>query len=143
MFLGTYQAKLPQNRRVFIPSPFRQLLGENLILARWYEKCLVLVPFEAWKALYKRLVGNQKMIITPVRDTERFILGSAFGIAPDEQGRVIIPDALSLYANLGEEISFVGLGDRVEIWNKQIWDEKQALLLNEASGLIDKLAKQK
>lgn len=140
MLLGTYQVKVASGRRVFIPAPFRQDLGENLILAKWYEECLVLVANNAWQALYKRLTGSQKIIIGPIRDTERFILGSAYGINLDDQGRIVIPENLNNFAKLGEEISFIGLGDRVEIWDKIIWDEKQKSLAKEASQIIEGLA---
>lgn len=139
MFLGTYNVKIASGRRVFIPSQFRTELGQNLIIARWYESCLVLVPDKSWNALYKRLTGSQKIIVEPIRDTERFILGLAYNLQPDDQGRIIIPENLALYANLGENISFIGLGDRLEIWDQKIWEEKQIKLADEASKLIEKI----
>lgn len=141
MLLGTYLAKLASNRRVFIPSSFRTQLGENLIIAKWYEECLVLVAESSWDALYKRLVGDQKIIISPIRDTERFILGSAFNSMPDDQGRIIIPDVLAGFAKLTDEISFIGLGDRVEIWDSKIWEKKQKTLAIDAAEIIEELSK--
>lgn len=141
MLLGTYNIKVSSGHRVFIPAPLRSELGENLIIARWYEECLVLVSADSWKALYKRLTGSQKIMVEPIRGTERFILGSAYNLDLDDQGRVVIPENLVAYARLSEEISFLGLGDRVEIWDKQIWEEKQKILAKEASRLIEKLAK--
>lgn len=141
MLLGTYNVKVASGRRVFIPAPLRSELGEKLIIARWYEQCLVLVAIDSWQALYKKLIGSQKIIVTPIRDTERFVLGSAYNLEPDDQGRIVIPESLSDFANLGDEICFIGLGDRIEIWDKNVWDEKQQLLSKEAADLIEKLAK--
>jgi len=142
MLLGTYQVKVSSGRRVFIPASFRTYLGEKLIIARWYEECLVLVAVNSWEALYKRLVGNQKIIISPIRDTERFILGGAFECLVDDQGRIVLPENLTNFAKLTDEICFIGLGDRVEIWDSKIWDEKQKTLAKEASGVIEELAKE-
>lgn len=142
MLLGTYQVKVASGRRVFIPAPLRQDLGEKYILARWYEECLVLVATDSWEALYKRLVGDQKIIVSPIRETERFILGSAYNTLPDDQGRIVIPEVLALYANFTEQVSFIGLGDRVEIWDSKIWEEKQKTLATEATEIIEKLAKE-
>lgn len=141
MYLGTYNVKVASGRRVFIPAPFRVELGEKLIIAKWYENCLVLVAADKWQALYKKLIGSQKVIVSPIRDTERFILGSAYNSEPDEQGRIVISENLSEFASLGEEVSFIGLGNRIEIWDKKIWKEKQKSLTKEAAGLIEKLAK--
>ncbi len=142
MLLGTYQVKVASGRRVFIPSPLRQELGEKYILAKWYEECLVLVAEDSWNALYKRLVGDTKIIVSPIRETERFILGSAYNTIPDEQGRIVIPEVLTMFAKLSDEISFIGLGDRVEIWDSKIWDEKQKSLSKDAAGIIEKLSKE-
>lgn len=143
MLLGTYQVKVASNRRVFIPASLREELGEKYILAKWYEECLVLVSVSSWEALYKRLVGDQKIIISPIRDTERFILGSAYNTIPDDQGRIIIPEPLALYAKMTDMVSFIGLGDRVEIWESKIWEEKQKNLAKEAVEIIENLAKEK
>lgn len=143
MLIGTYNVKVASGRRVFIPSQLRKDLNENLILAKWYENCLVLVASESWQALYKRLTGKEEVIISPIRDTERFILGSAYEIDIDEQGRMVIPENLNIYANLGEIISFIGLIDRVEIWDSKIWDDKQKNLSQNAAKLIEKLANAK
>ena len=35
----------------------------------------------------------------------------------DENGRVRLPDSLIAYAHLGENITFVGLGEKFEIWD--------------------------
>ncbi len=142
MLLGTYQVKVASGRRVFIPSSLRQELGEKYILAKWYEECLVLVAEDSWNALYKRLVGDTKIIVSPIRETERFILGSAYNTVPDEQGRIVIPEVLALFAKLTEQVSFIGLGDRVEIWDSKIWDEKQKSLSKDAAGIIEKLSKE-
>lgn len=141
MLLGTYQVKVAPGRRVFVPASLRSDLGENFIIARWYEECLVLVAISSWEALYKRLTGSQKIIVSPIRDTERFILGSAYQVSLDEQGRLVLPEPLVNYARLGDEISFIGLGDRVEIWDTNTWGEKQKKLTQTASEIIENIAK--
>jgi MraZ protein len=141
MLLGTYTAKFAAKRRVAIPALLRRSLGDSFILAKWYEGCLVLVAKAAWQALLERLTGGQKVITIPIRDTERFIFGSAYETEPDEQGRIVIPERLAEYATLGEELFFVGLGDRVEIWDKAIWEEKEKKVAREAAGYLEELAK--
>ncbi len=143
MLIGTYNVKVASGRRVFIPAQLRKDLGENLILAKWYEGCLVLVASESWQALYKRLTGKEELIVEPIRDTERFILGSAYEIEIDDQGRIIIPENLNSYGNFGETVSFIGLIDRVEIWDSKIWEDKQKTLSKDAAKLIEKLANAK
>ncbi len=141
MLLGTYLVKFTSGHRLSVPAPLRTELGEKFILARWYEGCLVLVGISYWEALYKRLTGETNLIVTPIRDTERFILASAYEVLPDDQGRIIIPERLVLYSGLGEEVYFIGLGDKVEIWRKTAWEEREKEVIKNAAKYIEELAK--
>jgi len=140
MLLGTYSVAFTSKHRVAVPSQFRKDLGEKFILARWYEGCLVLVDRDFWNALWQRLTGGEEIMVSPIRDTERFIMASAYEVEADDQGRIVIPERLVLYAELGESIVFLGIGDRVEIWDEAKWNEKEKMLIKEASKLVDKLA---
>lgn len=141
MFLGTYLVNITAGKRAAIPSVFRQKLGQKIILAKWYENCLVLTGIESWNALLERITGGEKMIIQPIRETEHFIFASAFEIEVDDQGRIVLPDRLVSYASLGEQIYFLGIGDRVEIWNKEVWEKKEIEVGSDAAGYIESLAK--
>ena len=140
MLVGTYPAKFASGHRVSIPFQFRKELGENFVLARWYEGCLVLVGTNFWKELYDRLTGGTRLIINPIRDTERFILASAYEVSADEHGRIVIPERLVNYSRLKEDIYFIGLGEKVEIWDKETWEEKEAEVVKNAASYIEKLA---
>jgi len=141
MVLGQYKTSITNGRRIAIPKAFRTSLGNNLIVARWYEGCLVLVSRESWEALLQKITSSNKIATLSVRDTDRFILASAFEINPDSQGRVVVPDKLSNYANLNSEVVFIGLLDRVEIWDSKLWEQKEKEVSDKAAELIEELAK--
>lgn len=81
------------------------------------------------------------MIIEPIRETEHFIFASAYEVDIDDQGRIVLPDRLVVYAGLGEQVYFLGVGDRIEIWNKELWEKKEAEVAKEAASYIERLAK--
>ena len=132
---------LSDARRVAVPKKFLKELGENPVLAMWYEDCLILVSTNFWEAILQRLTGGTKAEDLGVRDIERFILGSAFETEPDEQGRIVIPEMLAQYANLGKETVFVGINDRVEIWSKTAWDEKSKTLAKTTKEYIENISR--
>lgn len=140
MIIGTYLGSLGEKRRVAVPKKFLTELGEKPILAKWYENCLILVSDKFWQTLFKRLTGGSGVINLGVRDIERFILGSAFETEPDAQGRIIIPEFLASHANLEKEVVFIGLVDRVEIWNKGTWDRESTKLATTTKEYIENLA---
>lgn len=104
---------------------------------------MVVVGEGLWEALLKRLTGGSEIITQPVRDTDRFILGSAFEFATDKQGRFVIPKVLREYAGLKDEVVFVGLGERIEVWDKETWDKREDYVQKHASEMVEKLAKGK
>jgi MraZ protein len=142
MLIGSYTGSLNKKRRIAIPKKFLSELGSRLIIAKWYENCLIIVSLEFWDKLFDRLTGGRRAISYGIRDNERFILGSAFQAEPDEQGRIVVPEILSEYAGLEKEVVFVGLRDRIEVWPKSIWDEKSGDLAKTAKEYIENLSKQ-
>lgn len=140
MLIGNYSSSLIQ-RRIAVPKKFRLELGKKYIVAKWYENCLVLVSAKNWQQLIDRLGGPGKMVTAPVRDTDRFILGSAFELTADSQGRILLPEQLVEYAKLTSEVTFLGLGERVEIWDKRGWEEREKFISSHASEFIEELAK--
>jgi MraZ protein len=142
MLIGSYLGVLGDKRRTAIPKKYLKELGQELILAKWYEDCLVLVNRKFWEALLTRLTGGLKVASLGVRDIERFILGSAFEVEPDNQGRIIIPEVLVSYANLDKELIFLGLGDRIEIWSKSVWDKKAEMIAKTTKEFIEQIAKE-
>ena len=140
MLIGQYTSVLAAKRRVAVPKKFREELGKKLIVARWYEGCLVIISEENWQALLTKLTGKAEVIVASVRDTDRFILGSAYETEPDGQGRVVLPEMLVTYAKLGKEVVFIGLGDRVEIWDSEAWQQREAFVSEKAAELIEEYA---
>ena len=63
----------------------------------------------------------------------------AYEIDSDDQGRIVIPESLIKYSHLTDEIYFLGVGDRVEIWNKNLWDKKIETVVKDAPNYIDEL----
>ena len=141
MFLGTYLVSVTSGKRISIPSVFRENLGKELILSQWYEECLVLVSKSSLNTLLSRVTGSERVIIEPIRKTEHFIFASSYEVVPDDQGRIVIPDRLVTYANLKDQVYFLGVGDRVEVWNKEIWEDREKEVAKDAASYIEELAK--
>jgi MraZ protein len=141
MLLGTYPVKLAGNHRTAVPSPLRRELGDSIIIAKWYEGCLVVIAKGQFSALLTRITGKSTLITDPVRGSEHFIFSSSYEVEIDDQGRMVIPETLITYASLSEDIYFLGVGDRVEIWDKVIWDEKEKQVVKDAPKYIEELAK--
>ncbi len=140
MLLGNYISQLGSGKRVAVPKKFRSQLGDSCIVAKWYDKCLVLLSEEAWSELLQRLTVTQNIPTAAVRDTMRFVMGSAFEVSFDSQGRFVLPDTLLGYAGIKDEVMFLGLGSRIEIWDKSEWETKEQNISENAGALLEQLA---
>jgi MraZ protein len=138
MLLGHYLTKLGDKNRAAIPAKFRSELGTKVILAQWYENCLVLVSEEKWQKVVSQIT-EKPFFSSPARGTDRFLLGNAFELELDSQGRLVIPPTLCSYAGISTEIAFVGLSNRVEIWALDKWQAYQNYLDENAEEIADKL----
>ncbi|MBI2195839.1 MAG: division/cell wall cluster transcriptional repressor MraZ [Candidatus Levybacteria bacterium] len=139
MLIGQYSATIGAKNRIAFPKKFRDELGDNLIITQGFEGSLIVVSEEGWRSL---LEGTEGMPLTDLatRETQRFLLGTAAGLELDEKGRFILPAHLKKYANLGNEIVFLGISRYVEIWDKKKWEEHNNELINTISGVADKLS---
>ena len=141
MFLGTYPVSVTSGKRISIPTVFREDLGKDLVIAQWYEQCLVLVNKSSLNALLGRITAAKGPVIEPIRRTEHFIFASSFEVEPDEQGRIVLPDKLVAYATIKDQVYFLGVNDRVEIWNKELWDTREAEVAKDAAKYLEELAR--
>ncbi len=140
MLIGEYHGKLSNKKRTSLPKKFRNELGENIILTRGYEDALILVNQDMWQKIAKEVIDGS-FINKNIRDTSRFLVGSATEVQTDKQGRFIIPQALFDHAQLNEDIVFIGLVNWIEIWEKSKWEERLQYLKLHGEDIAQELTK--
>lgn len=122
MLLGQVNNRLDDKNRLSFPSKFKRELGNKLIITQNMEGSLLVVSATRYKTLLEG-TENKPFIFEEVREMQRFLFGSAEEVELDEKGRFILPEHLKLYSDITKEAVFVGLYNRVEIWDKKRWEE--------------------
>ncbi|WP_404801548.1 division/cell wall cluster transcriptional repressor MraZ [Bifidobacterium platyrrhinorum] len=121
LLLGTYTPKIDAKGRMALPARMRSQLGTGLVMARGQERCVYLLPAMEFRRIAMQIqrtsMGNKA-----ARDYLRVFLSGAVDQDPDKQGRVLVPQMLRDYANLGSDIVVIGVGTRAEIWNREAWE---------------------
>jgi len=51
------------------------------------------------------------------------MLSGAMDDKPDKQGRITIPALLRTYAGLKRDVTVIGAGSRIEIWDQASWQK--------------------
>lgn len=140
MLIGEYRNKVGEKNRVALPKKIRNILGEKVIVTRGYEDCVIVVNTKQWEKLLE-VFADKPFTKSPVRDTRRFLIGGASEVETDKQGRFVLPTHLKEFANIKEEVVFVGLVDWVEIWDKDSWEKRINMIQPEASKIAEELQK--
>ena len=122
MLIGEYEHSLDAKGRLIMPVKLRQDMGEKFIVTKGLDGCLFAFSQEEW------LNFETKLKLLPLSDKNarnfvRFFLSGATECELDKQGRFLIPNNLRNAANLEKEVVIIGVGTRLEIWNKQTWEK--------------------
>lgn len=127
MFLGEYSPNITDGSRIALPKKMRDQVGsDSVVMARGFEKCIYIYDQSDWSEQAQKQIENQKEQNTKVNDLERYIFTSAEQVTIDTQGRVVMPSSLQAYAGIKKELSVLGVGDRIEVWDRKTWKEYQA-----------------
>ncbi|MBH1989400.1 MAG: division/cell wall cluster transcriptional repressor MraZ [Myxococcaceae bacterium] len=136
MFRGLNENLLDDKGRVAFPLEFRQVLkADQLVLTlSLYEPCLVALTLQDFELQADRLksLPSSDPAIT---EFKRLVIASSFVASIDKAGRVAIPKELRSYAGLEREIYWAGMLDRIEVWSKERWNEKNRIRLSNQEGL--------
>lgn len=122
MFLGEYAHTIDNKGRLQIPKKFRGDLLGGAIISRGLDGCLFLYPKNLWAEFEAKLV-SLPITKADARVFSRHMLAGAYEVAIDRIGRLLIPPSLRQYAGLKEEVVVIGVGKRLELWDKTRWQE--------------------
>lgn len=122
MFRGEYSHTIDAKGRTIVPSKLREGLGESFVLTKGLDGCLMAYSSDEWEKFEEKL---QSLPITNknARKIVRHFSGGAADVDCDGQGRILIPSNLREYASLAKDAVFLGMGNRVEIWSRESYDE--------------------
>jgi MraZ protein len=140
MFSGEYEHTMDDKGRVFLPTRFRDELGDSVVLWRGVDGQLMVAPTATWQEMADR-IGQQNQARRWVRDVGR-ILYAGTETPVDRQGRVVIPPSLRKYADLELNVVIVGMRDHLEIWGDRHWQEVTERVRREGGTLLEELAEQ-
>ncbi len=121
MFLGEHQHTLDAKGRVILPSRFRERLASGLVFVPSQDRCIDVYPLIAFERRVEELRSVPRED-QRARSYLRVLLAGAHEEKPDSQGRVTIPGRLRDYAGLTRDLTVNGADEKVEIWDRELWD---------------------
>ena len=127
-FCGASVHSLDEKSRLIVPKRLLDLLGDSeveFVLTASPDGCLWLVDRRKFETLSSRFEGDLLDQAPGRRWLRRLILGHAEACTLDKSGRVLVPEVLRNYLQLGtsREVVVVGAGDVIELWSHSAWRE--------------------
>ena len=120
LLTGEFECKMDAKGRLTLPSKVKAKLpevsGNQLVLSRGLEPCLVLYPLVEYRKIYSR-IASMNEFNEEFRILQRNFFRRITEVEIDKAGRILVPKTMSTYAKLDKEVILVGMGNRMELWD--------------------------
>lgn len=133
LFLATYHNRLDRKGRVSVPAPFRDAVKDQSFQG------VVIFPSHKVAALEGFSMAQMEAMSANIDQFDLFseshddfamtLFGAATPLAFDGDGRITLPKTMIDAIGITEEVAFVGLGKKFQIW------EPAALVAHQADAL--------
>lgn len=141
-FVANYTSRIDAKGRISIPAPFRAVLArdgfEGLYCYPSLDRPAIDAGGHALLGEIERLIG----VFAPYADEREELLVALYGrsetLRIDGEGRVTLTEAQKSHAGIGEAATFVGLGQRFQIWEPERFQAR----LENATAKVRELTRQ-
>jgi len=140
-FVSTFTNKLDAKGRVSIPAPFRAVLERDGYRGAGASGiyCYPAIDAAALDCGGERLAQKIDGLLAGLPDysDERdelsvALYGDVQVLTIDGDGRIVVPEDLRTHAGLTSQVTFVGLGDKFQIWQPEAFDARRKIAREKA-----------
>lgn len=122
---GSYERSLDEKLRLAVPKRLRDEFQEgeitSLYAAPGVDRCIALFSPNGFQKFAQKL-EQQPAYRTDVLSYARLFYSQSEKLDLDSQGRVRIPERLAKHVGLQREVMLIGVNDRAEVWDKDVWN---------------------
>jgi MraZ protein len=138
-FRGHFEHSLDAKNRLAIPARFRAAFSNGAVLAKDPETCVAVWTPDTHETIIERALGGLNPMGSEYRKLSRFYQGNSFEIDLDASGRVTLPPPLLVHTGIEKEVVVVGVGDHLEVWGRERWQQEQEALDAEIEEVTERL----
>lgn len=131
-FVSTFTNKIDAKGRVSVPASFRAVLERDGYAGGIY--CYPSLDAPALDAGGERLALKIDALLNslaPMSDERDELSVALYGdvhvLSIDGDGRIVLPEGLRKHAGLQNQVAFVGLGDKFQIWEPGQFEERRRI----------------
>jgi MraZ protein len=139
-FAGTADHTLDAKNRLSVSTRHRSSLSGPIVLAQdSTAPCVTIWPQEVYDANTEAALADLNPISKDATLIKRFRNGRSQVAELDGNGRVGIPPFLVKHAKLDREVTVIGAGDHIEVWDRGQWEATEDELAAQMTAIIEAL----
>ncbi|GAA5414420.1 division/cell wall cluster transcriptional repressor MraZ [Ureaplasma ceti] len=139
MLLGTYEHSLDSKKRLTLPASIRRKLDAVVMISASPDKCIELRTPEEFQK-YADALNQNGSNKAKLRALQRAILGNTFEVQIDSANRILLPSVLIKVCSINKNVVLIGVGNKVEIWDADIYnEEKRVDDINSLSSIFEEM----
>ena len=139
MFFGEYHYQLDEKSRLRIPSKLKSE-SKEYVVTKGTNNCLFVFEKAYFGNEFLSKLANVPTFSVSGQKPIRALLSSSFEVGEDSQGRFVLPATLKEFAKISKNIVFIGVGNRIEIWAEEAWQEYNSEDGKTFDNMIESLA---
>lgn len=134
--MGSNTHRIDNKGRLVLPAKWRSELGPAVVLTVGLDRCVAIYSLEGWNRYLQKLQALP-FAKENARRFMRVVLASADELPLDNAGRVLVNSTLRAYASLEGDVTVVGVGDHLELWNTERWNADRDAILEDFEALAE------
>ena len=138
-FRGHYEHSLDAKHRLSIPAKFRAAFSSGVVLAKESDACISVWTAPTHESTVSRALAGKNPLGREYKQLQRYFQGNAFDVELDSSGRVTLPPPLLAHAGIEKDVVVAGVGDNLEVWSRERWEDEQRALeqgIGEVTGSL-------
>ncbi|MCG6121995.1 MAG: division/cell wall cluster transcriptional repressor MraZ [Microvirga sp.] len=122
-FVSNFTNRLDSKGRVSIPATFRSVMAKDGFEGLYVHPALDAPALDAGGNTLLKEIDAFLSTLSPYSDERDQLSTALFGTSEilkvDTEGRVILTESVKLHAGIADQVTFVGLGHKFQIWEPE------------------------
>jgi len=137
VYIGEYNHTLDADGRISLPQAIINNADSSFIVVRGIEECVYVFDLNEWEHFLEK-INEMAFTKKHTREFQRLLLSGAYQVERDSKGRINLHQKLIDHAKLKKECVIIGAANKMEIWDRKIWEE----YLNSHQNEIEKISEE-
>jgi MraZ protein len=138
-FEGTADYTLDAKNRLTVPARHRAALASGVVLAKSLDACVGIWPPDDYEAFKAAALESFHPLSPERRKLGTYFSANSLTTELDSAGRVMVPSFLGEHAGLDKEVTVIGAGDHLQVWDRAAWTTFNAGLTDDVNEIVSSL----